>query len=115
MGKIENKGWELEIGWRDQIGEVKYNLLFNLSDAKNKIVDLGTSEPRLTNNIRREGDPIDAYYGYLTDGLAQIDDFGGVDSNGKYINNRSQWIYRKFHRGRGVEAEVRRVGGYPFE
>ena len=28
MGKIENKGWELEIGWRDQIGEVKYNLLF---------------------------------------------------------------------------------------
>ncbi|WP_410084205.1 SusC/RagA family TonB-linked outer membrane protein, partial [Barnesiella intestinihominis] len=86
MGKIENKGWELEIGWRDQIGEVKYNLLFNLSDAKNKIVDLGTSEPRLTNNIRREGDPIDAYYGYLTDGLAQIDDFGGVDSNGKYIN-----------------------------
>lgn len=44
MGKIENKGWELEIGWRDQIGEVKYNLLFNLSDAKNKIVDLGTSD-----------------------------------------------------------------------
>lgn len=85
MGKIENKGWELELAWRDRIGQVNYNLVFNLSDSRNKIIDLGTSEPTLSNNIRREGDPIDAYYGYLTDGLAQIDDFGGVDDNGKYI------------------------------
>lgn len=86
LGRIENKGWELDLSWRDRIGEVKYGLSFNISDSKNKITDLGTSEPSLGNKIRRVGDPINAYYGYLTDGLAQIEDFGGKDENGKYIN-----------------------------
>lgn len=86
MGEIENKGWEWWIQWRDRIDQVKYSVAFNLSDSRNKIIDLGASEPSLGNYIRREGDPIDAYYGYLTDGLAQIDDFGGVDSDGRYIN-----------------------------
>ena len=86
MGEIENKGWEWWIQWRDRIDQVKYSIAFNLSDSRNKIIDLGASEPSLENYIRREGDPIDAYYGYLTDGLAQIDDFGGVDENGHYID-----------------------------
>lgn len=86
MGRIENKGWELDLSWRDRIGEVKYGINFNISDSKNKITDLGASEPSLGNRIRRVGDPINAYYGYLTDGLAQISDFEGKDSNGKYIN-----------------------------
>lgn len=86
MGKIENKGWELYLQWRDKIGEFTYDLTFNLSDSRNKIVDLGKSKPSLGNSLRREGDPINAYYGYLTDGLAQVGDFGGVDEQGKYIN-----------------------------
>jgi len=87
MGEIQNKGWELNLTWRDQVGQVKYQVSFNLSDAKNEITDLGKSAPSLGNNIRREGDPIDAYYGYLTDGLAQISDFGGRnESNGKYVD-----------------------------
>lgn len=86
MGKIENKGWEWDISWRDRIGEVKYSMSFNISDAKNKIVDLGKSEPTLADKIRRVGDPINAFYGYLTDGLAQISDFGGQNADGRYIN-----------------------------
>ena len=86
MGKIENKGWEWDISWRDRIGEVKYSVSFNVSDAKNKIVDLGRSEATLADKIRRVGDPINAFYGYLTDGLAQISDFGGQNDDGKYVN-----------------------------
>ncbi len=86
MGEIENKGWELNISWRDQINHFKYGFDFNISDSKNKITDLGTSEPSLGNKIRRVGDPINSYYGFLTDGLAQISDFGGQDANGKYVN-----------------------------
>ena len=84
MGEIENKGWEWFIQWRDRIGDVKYSVGFNLSDSKNKIIDLGKSAASLGNYIRRVGDPIDAYYGLLTDGLAQISDFEGQDANGKY-------------------------------
>ncbi len=84
MGEIENKGWEIYLQWRDKIGEVKYSVGFNLSDSRNKIIDLGKSSPSLGDYIRRVGDPIDAYYGLLTDGLAQISDFASVDANGKY-------------------------------
>lgn len=86
MGEIENKGWEWDISWRDQIEQVKYSISFNLSDTKNKITDLGRSNATLGDKIRRVGDPIDAYYGYLTDGLAQISDFGGQNEAGKYTH-----------------------------
>ncbi|MBK5194452.1 MAG: TonB-dependent receptor [Proteiniphilum sp.] len=87
IGSIENKGWEVGIGWRDQIGNVRYSLTANLSDARNKITDLGSSAPSLGDNIRRVGDPINGYYGYLTDGLAQRDDFGSFnETTGRYEN-----------------------------
>lgn len=85
LGEVESRGWELNLSWRDQIGEVKYGAYFNLSDSRNKILDLGSSAPVLGDRIRRVGDPIDAYFGYKTNGLAQIDDFEGKDSFGNYI------------------------------
>ena len=86
LGEVESRGWEINLAWRDQIGQVKYRAFFNLSDARNKIIDLGSSAPVLGDQIRRVGDPIDAYYGYRTDGLAQVDDFEGKDSFGNYVN-----------------------------
>lgn len=84
MGEIENKGWELWIQWRDKIGDFTYSAAFNISDSRNKIKDLGKSSASLGNYIRKEGEAIDAFYGFLTDGLAQVSDFEGVDENGKY-------------------------------
>lgn len=34
---LRSKGWEITVDWNDQIGKVKYNLGFNLYDAKTKI------------------------------------------------------------------------------
>ena len=79
IGSIENKGWEFQIGWRDQIQQVKYGFSANVSDTKNKITDMGKSAPSLGNYLRRVGDPINAYYGYMTDGLAQVGDFGSYN------------------------------------
>ena len=89
LGKIDVKGWELNLSWRDKIGSVNYNLGFNLSDARNKITDLGGTPESLTStasgSYRRVGDPIGAFYGYLTDGLAQVYDFESVNTTtGKY-------------------------------
>jgi TonB-linked SusC/RagA family outer membrane protein len=79
MGEIENRGWDISIGWRDNIGKVGYGFTAILSDAQNKITKLGKSAPSLGNNIRREGDPINAYYGYTTGGLLQASDFEGYN------------------------------------
>lgn len=84
---IENKGFEIAVSWKDQIGEVKYSLTANLSDAKNKVTDLGSDDSKPTNPLRQVGFPLNAYYGYLTEGLAQVSDFESYDADKKrYVN-----------------------------
>lgn len=75
-GKVNNRGWELDVNWRDTAGDFSYGIGFNLSDVKNKIVDLAGNAPDLSGNqVRIVGQPIDAFYGYVADGLMTPDDF----------------------------------------
>lgn len=39
-GKMEVKGWELSLGWRDRIGNVDYWVNGNISDARNKLISM---------------------------------------------------------------------------
>ena len=76
VGKVNNRGWELDINWREQRGDFFYGVGFNLSDVKNKIVDLGGNSPDLSGyQVRVVGSPIDAFYGYVADGLMGPEDF----------------------------------------
>lgn len=87
VGSVNNRGWEIDLNWRDKIGKVSYGVGFNLSDVKNKITDLGSSQPDLSGDqIRRVGDPIDAFYGYVSEGLMTPSDFDVYDeANKKYM------------------------------
>ncbi len=70
-GSMRNNGWDLSIGWRDKIGEFGYSIAGNLSDVKNKVIDLyGQKYINPTNTIQ-EGYPIRAWYGYVSDGYFQ--------------------------------------------
>ena len=76
VGKVNNRGWELDINWREQRGDFYYGVGFNLSDVKNKIVDLGGNSPDLSGyQVRVVGSPIDAFYGYIAEGLMTPEDF----------------------------------------
>lgn len=73
-GKFRARGWELALNWRDKIGEVKYNVGFNLSDAWSKVMKLTNNEnvPNPGKNSNRLiGKPRNAIYVYQTDGLFQ--------------------------------------------
>ncbi|MCX2575092.1 TonB-dependent receptor [Pedobacter sandarakinus] len=83
-GAISNKGYELSLGWNDKIGEFKYGFTAQFFDIKNKVTDLGGVPPTIGDRIRQVGNPLDAFYGYRTDGLAQEADFT-KDAAGKYI------------------------------
>lgn len=75
-GKVNNRGWEFDLNWRDQRGEFYYGIGFNISDVKNKIVDLAGNAPDLSGyQIRMVGYPIDAFYGYKAIGLMTPEDF----------------------------------------
>lgn len=86
IGDLSNKGWEVSLGWADHINEVSYGFTAQLSDVRNKVLSLGGAPPVLDNRILQVGYPIQAFYGYRTDGLAQEGDFT-KDNSGKYVPN----------------------------
>lgn len=86
-GIIQNKGWEIQIDWKDRIGkDLGYGLSAYLSDVKNKITQWGETEYG-SYTIRREGDPLDAFYGLIADGIAMPWEFEKYNpATGKYEN-----------------------------
>ena len=68
-GVVENKGWELGLGWQDAVGEWNYGLDFNFSDNRNKVVDLRDTGPYVSGeSVVMEGQPIRSWYGLEADG-----------------------------------------------
>lgn len=107
-GIVDNKGWDLTMGYRDRIGEFNYQVAVNLSDVKNKVVDMRGIQ-RTGTQVSNEGYGINSFYGYLADGFFQTQEevnnhakqFGNVapgdikykDLNGdKLINNLDQQV-----------------------
>ena len=78
-GNVENKGFELELGWRDHIGDFNYGIRANLSTLSNKVTYIDPSITRLsgtnfhtyTITYFEQGYPVYYFRGYK---------FAGVDS-----------------------------------
>lgn len=67
-GIVNNKGWELGIGYKGNINDFKYNFNINLSDVKNEVVDLrGINQTGLT--VSREGYALNSIFGYEVEGF----------------------------------------------
>lgn len=86
-GDMRNRGWELSLSWNDRIGDFSYFVKGNISDVRNKVLDLYGHDPYKGSTITAEGLPIGSYYGYIADGFFQsYDEINAVDENGNYIN-----------------------------
>lgn len=73
-GKFGARGWEFALNWHDKIGEVKYNVGFNLADARSEVKKLTNNEnvpDAGLNSNRLIGKPRNSIYVYKTDGLFQ--------------------------------------------
>lgn len=70
---LSTKGWELELMWKDKIGDVKYYAGFNLYDSKSKITKFN-NETKLLGNYY-EGQEIGEIWGYTTERFYTADDF----------------------------------------
>ncbi|WP_319811412.1 TonB-dependent receptor [Polaribacter sp. PL03] len=68
LGRVDSHGVEVTLGWADKIGEVSYNLGFNLTQAKNEVIFL--PQPANTPEaLRREGSQIGSYVVAPTSGI----------------------------------------------
>ena len=109
VGDMENKGVEIELGWKGHISDFHYSLKGNVSYVKNTLKNLGNTEGFLNfdgiqgiagGGTRAEnGQPFPFFYGYKTDGV-----FQNMDEVRAYTNADGQLIQPK-----AVPGDVRFV------
>ncbi len=104
IGKISNKGFEAMVGWKDQIGNLKYGFDLNYTFVKNTAENLNgdsilTGQTKGFRNfiITKEGQPIAEFYGYKVEGIFKDSDYDPVKkvitNQTFYINSKGDTVY----------------------
>ena len=115
-GSMKNKGWDLNLSWKDKINGFSYYATANLSDVKNEITNLYGNEYIGSSTITKEGLPLYSWYGYVADGYFQNQE--EIDKTpvygGKKDNVKPGYIKYKDITGDGViNDKDRKVIGDP--
>lgn len=85
-GELETKGWEVILGYRGEIGKLKYSISANMGDTRNILLKKENAEainPGVMDGSAAKpqviGHPLNAIFLYQTDGLfqtqAEVDDY----------------------------------------
>lgn len=83
VADLETTGWEIQLGWKDRIGDFRYNINVNVFDNTSKITKYdnpGQLIGNFFNNTQEddyyyEGFNVGDIWGYVTDGYYTADDF----------------------------------------
>ena len=108
IGRVTNKGLEFNISSLNvKYGNFSWNTDFNLSLNRNRVEEIGTGDRIAVSPDAlvmgsysdvfyvREGYPLGAIFGYVSDGLYQLSDFNEFYENGVFITDpvRQKEIY----------------------
>ena len=102
-GNVENKGFELELGWRDHIGDFSYGIRGNLSTLTNKVTYIDPSITRLSGSTFHtytvtyfeQGYPVYYFRGYKFAGVDKETGnptFDDLDGDGKVSDGDLTYI-----------------------
>jgi TonB-linked SusC/RagA family outer membrane protein len=83
---LKTKGFELEVGWRDQIGEVHYDVRFNLADNTTTITRYKNVTGILSDYY--VGKKINEIWGYTSVGLYKTDDEAKAGPDQTYLYSK---------------------------
>ncbi len=68
LGKSKNQGFEVVLGHKHKINKFNYNVNANFTHAKNEIIERD-EPPGMTGYLKREGQPINQFYGLISEGF----------------------------------------------
>jgi len=77
VAKVQNRGWEAEVTYTLKSAKVTQSFSANIGNTQNKLLQLTGNTQQIIYNqdvyqlIRRVGEPLTQYYGYVTDGYFQ--------------------------------------------
>lgn len=122
IGEIRNRGVDLGLNFRDQIGEFRYQIGVNVAHYKNEVVKLN-NDPNATVfgfatrlpsiSATRAGLPIASYYGYIVDGV--IKDQAEADAAPKFgtYTKEGTFKFRDINGDNKITAADRTIIGDP--
>lgn len=84
-GRMSTNGYDIELSWSDQVGDLYYGVSANLSDFISKMGDLDGTQ-FLGDQVKFENSEFNEWYGYISDGLMLTED----DLNGAKLNDNVQ-------------------------
>ena len=120
-GSLENKGFEMEIGWNDQIRDFAYSASLNISHIKNKVLDLGYGQTVYNTTLAKTviGEPLGMWYLYKMNGIFQSEEEvrNYVNSEGKIIQPNAlpgDIKYDDYNGDGNISSEDRQIIGSPW-
>ncbi len=72
-GTMTTNGWDLEVGWTDDIDGFHYSVSVNVSDYKSVMGEMEDTYELSDSKMTREGSEYKQWYGYQSDGIYQSD------------------------------------------
>jgi TonB-linked SusC/RagA family outer membrane protein len=80
-GSVRNSGFELALGYRDNVGDFGYNVNLNFATINNEVLSIGDGQPivagtgsdRFDQTRTEVGQPTGYFFGYIVDGIYQDD------------------------------------------
>jgi TonB-dependent starch-binding outer membrane protein SusC len=91
VGEVENKGFELELGYEKSQGDFTFNASGNISVVRNKVLSLGDEGTTIAKadwygdnlTLTKVGEPIGYFNGYVVDGLFQEGESTAMQPNAR--------------------------------
>lgn len=88
---LENKGFELNLLWKEKINDFSYSISGNITKLNNKVIDLGYGKKEVLTDLTKTevGQPIGMFYLIKTNGIfkSQEEVMANTNSAGKPIVN----------------------------
>lgn len=124
IGKVDNKGYEINLKWEDRVGKVRYNIGGNLSYAKNEIIFIDEIKYPYA-WMQTEGKPVNQQFGYVFDGYFTAEEVANYESQkGKegsiadqgtgYIPLEGDVKYKDLNGDHRIDEKDVRDIGYPI-
>lgn len=95
VGEIQNKGFEFTFNTENiRTRNFRWTSSFNISFNKNKILSFASGEKSILSNVKyldeayisQVGGPVAQYYGYITEGVYQLEDFDIMQTGQTVMN-----------------------------